>query len=72
MELKMKIEPKTGNHQAVDLIMFMGQSNMAGRGTAEEAPLVPEGVAYEFRAISDPARLYPLAEPFGVRENNEA
>lgn len=54
----------------VDLIMFMGQSNMAGRGTAAEAPPVPEGAAYEFRAISDPTKLYPLEEPFGVHENN--
>lgn len=50
--------------------MFMGQSNMAGRGDAAESPAVPEGVAYEFKAISDPTRLYPLTEPFGVLENN--
>lgn len=54
----------------VDLIMFMGQSNMAGRGTAAEAPIVPTGAAYEFRAISDPTKLYPLAEPFGADENH--
>jgi hypothetical protein len=58
------------SNQEVDLIMFMGQSNMAGRGEVEEAPAVPEGAGYEFRAISDPTRLYPLAEPFGVHENN--
>lgn len=56
----------------VDLIMFMGQSNMAGRGTASEAPAVPPGTAFEFRAISGPTKLYPLTEPFGVYENNEA
>ncbi len=56
----------------VDLILFMGQSNMAGRGTWAQAPQVPPGAAYEFRAISDPTRLYPLAEPFGLHENNEA
>jgi len=43
---------------------------MAGRGTAEEAPIVPRGAAYEFRAISDPTKLYHLAEPFGAHENN--
>ncbi|HZG84014.1 sialate O-acetylesterase [Paenibacillus sp.] len=56
----------------VDLVLFMGQSNMAGRGTAEDAPAVPPGAAYEFRAISDPTKLYHLAEPFGAHENNEA
>lgn len=56
--------------ESVDLILFIGQSNMAGRGNAAEATVVPEGHAYEFRAISDPTRLYPLSEPFGVNENN--
>ncbi|GBG11778.1 hypothetical protein PAT3040_06625 [Paenibacillus agaridevorans] len=54
----------------VDLVMFMGQSNMAGRGTAADAPDVPSGFGYEFRAISDPTRLYPIKEPFGINENN--
>ncbi|AEI43354.1 sialate O-acetylesterase [Paenibacillus mucilaginosus] len=58
--------------QNVDLILFMGQSNMAGRGEASEAPKVQAGTAFEFRAISDPTKLYPLSEPFGVYENNEA
>lgn len=54
----------------VDLVMFMGQSNMAGRGTASESPVVPVGCGYEFRAISDPTKLYDLIEPFGKNENN--
>lgn len=59
----------------VDLFLFMGQSNMAGRGITneqwpEEAPGLTEGAGWEFRAISDPTRLYPIAEPFGVDENN--
>lgn len=56
----------------VDLVLFIGQSNMAGRGVARTATRVKEGHAYEFRAISDPTRLYPLEEPFGVNENNSA
>ena len=28
---------------SVDLLAFMGQSNMAGRGVAAQAPAVPEG-----------------------------
>nr|MCR5602177.1 hypothetical protein [Lachnospiraceae bacterium] len=54
----------------VDLIMFMGQSNMSGTGgNAQYAPRVPGGYGYEFRAISDPTRLYPIEEPFGINEN---
>ncbi len=54
----------------VDLIMFMGQSNMSGTGgNTDYAPKVPEGHGFEFRAISDPTRLYPIEEPFGINEN---
>ena len=58
----------------VDLFIFMGQSNMSGRGvTSEEWPEGPpaliEGAGFEFRAVSDPAALYPIAEPFGAAEN---
>ncbi len=59
----------TTKQNVVDLIMFMGQSNMAGRGTAADAPAVGEGYGYEFRAVSDPTKLYPITEPFGVSEN---
>lgn len=59
----------------VDLIMFMGQSNMAGRGVMndshpEDAPAVEENVAMEFRAYSDPSRLYPVTKLFGRTEDN--
>ena len=53
-----------------DLVLFIGQSNMAGRGNAADATVVPEGHGYEFRAISDPTKLYPITEPFGRDENN--
>lgn len=56
--------------QLVDLILFMGQSNMAGRGDASLAPAVPRGMGYEYRAITDPAHLHSLAEPFGANEND--
>ena len=55
--------------KVVDLVMFMGQSNMAGRGVAAQAPTVSEGHGYEFRAVSDPTKLYLITEPFGVNEN---
>ena len=54
----------------VDIVMFMGQSNMSGcGGDASQAPQVKPGAAYDFRAISDPTRLYSIAEPFGINEN---
>lgn len=52
-----------------DILLFMGQSNMAGRGDWKLAPQVPEGTAYEYRAVTRPDTLAPLAEPFGVDEN---
>ena len=55
----------------VDLILFMGQSNMSGAaGDATLAPYVSEEAGMEFRAVSDPTTLYPITEPFGVNENN--
>ncbi|MBR6451871.1 MAG: hypothetical protein IKS87_04130 [Lachnospiraceae bacterium] len=57
--------------RVVDLILFMGQSNMAGAGgNAAYAPKVPADTGYEFRAVSDPTRLYQITEPFGINENN--
>ena len=55
----------------VDLIFFMGQSNMSGAaGDASLAPQVSEDSGMEFRAVSDPTKLYPIKEPFGINENN--
>ncbi len=53
------------------LLMFMGQSNMAGRGNAEEAPALLQGAGYEYRAVTAPDCLSVLKEPFGEKENHE-
>lgn len=53
-----------------DLIIFAGQSNMAGRGNAGKEMSCETYMGQEFRAVSDPARLYPIEEPFGIREND--
>ena len=71
VEEKIKFLP---NKKTVDLFMFMGQSNMAGRGItstvwSEPAPTIIPGAGYEFRAISDPSKLYEISEPFGRNEN---
>ncbi|MBQ7563717.1 MAG: hypothetical protein IJT16_06980 [Lachnospiraceae bacterium] len=66
-----KVKKTEDGKVIVDLVMFMGQSNMSGTGgNAAYAPTVPEGHGYEFRAVSDPTRLYPIREPFGINENN--
>lgn len=53
----------------VDLLLFMGGTNMAGRGNAADSTPGTEGHAFEFRAISDPTRLYPMTADFGKAEN---
>ena len=63
--------------KTVDLMLFAGQSNMAGRGVTstqwpEAAPTIIPGAGYEFQAISNPRYLVPIAEPFGVNENSSA
>ena len=61
--------------RTVDVFLFAGQSNMAGRGIScerfpETAPAVLPGAGWEYRAISSPGRLFPITEPFGIHENN--
>lgn len=51
-----------------DLVLFIGQSNMAGRG--EPTTRLESNAGLEYRAISSPNRLYYIEEPFGVKENN--
>lgn len=58
-----------------DLFIFAGQSNMAGRGITSKwwpnpAPTIIPGAGYEYRAITEPDKLSPIEEPFGVNENN--
>ncbi|MCM1539859.1 MAG: sialate O-acetylesterase [Blautia sp.] len=60
--------------KTIDLFLFMGQSNMAGRGIVTQehcqgAPRLLDGAGYEYRAVSDPDRLYVMEEPFGRFEN---
>lgn len=58
--------------RTMDVILFMGQSNMSGaNGNAAEAPDLIEGAGYEYRAITDPDSLHVLAEPFGENEHRE-
>lgn len=59
--------------RTMDVILFMGQSNMSGAGgDASEAPELIEGAGYEYRAVTDPDTLHVLTEPFGENENEGA
>ena len=64
--------PISSHTQIVDLFIFMGQSNMVGYGNASEAPIVPDGWGYEYKASSSPNALLPLVEPFGLNEDSGA
>lgn len=58
--------------RTMDVILFMGQSNMSGaNGDASLAPELTEGAGYEYRAITDPHSLHVLEEPFGEKEHRE-
>lgn len=60
--------------QNIDVFVFMGQSNMAGRGITtpehpEPAPALTPNAGWEYRAVTAPDRLSELCEPFGRDEN---
>jgi len=58
--------------RVMDVILFMGQSNMSGAcGDASQAPGLTEGAGYEYRAITDPDAIHVLKEPFGLNEHKE-
>ena len=53
------------NMKTYDLILFAGQSNMAGRGISTEkwnepAPLLLDGAGMEYRAVSDPEHRHKI------------
>ena len=58
--------------KVVDLVLFSGQSNMAGRGDYEEAEACPAGSGYEYHSVTEPGVLSAVTEPFGKYENNDA
>ena len=59
--------------RTMDVILFMGQSNVSGAGgDASQAPDLIEGAGYEYRAVTDPDNLHVLEEPFGENENRGA
>lgn len=57
--------------KVVDLVLFAGQSNMAGRGDYAESIVCPAGYGYEYHAVTEPGVLSAVTEPFGKYENND-
>lgn len=54
----------------VDLVLFAGQSNMAGRGEYAEATKCEPNHGFEYHAVTEPGVLTTVGEPFGKYENN--
>lgn len=73
-EVSERVDQENPEEIIVDLFLFMGQSNMAGRGICDAAhpetvPTLVENAGYEYRAVSSPGVLHVLSEPFGRHEN---
>lgn len=62
----------TSDSKTVDLAIFMGQSNMAGRGEYDEAIKCLPGHGFEYHPVTEPGVLTTISEPFGKYENNDA
>lgn len=56
-------------NDSVDLAVFAGQSNMSGRGTADQAVICDRNAGFEYKAVSSPDTLVPIIEPFGLNED---
>ncbi len=55
--------------KAVDLVIFAGQSNMSGRGSAAEATACEPEAGFEYKSVGSPEALVPIIEPFGLGED---
>lgn len=65
--------PPTPQYNYADVFIYMGQSNMAGRGEAiDSLPCTNNGFEYLSVTGHDDDFLVDLKEPFGKYENNEA
>jgi len=56
-------------NEAIDIVIFAGQSNMSGRGNAAEATICDTNAGFEYKAVSNPTMLVPITEPFGLNED---
>jgi len=56
-------------NKSVVVIVFAGQSNMSGRGSAESATVCDVNAGFEYKSVSSPDRLCCIKEPFGIGED---
>lgn len=56
--------------KTVDLVLFAGQSNMAGRGEYAASTKCATNHGFEYHAVTEPGVLSTVSEPFGKYENN--
>ena len=56
--------------KTVDLVLFSGQSNMAGRGDYDQATVCPPNEGFEYHSVTEPYVLSSVQEPLGKYENN--
>lgn len=74
--IKVKVGKKTYTCKVtvsnyVDLILFVGQSNMTGQGGNQLlAPGLKDGAGYECKTQTTEPELLPLTEPFGLGEDS--
>ncbi len=54
----------------VDVIVFCGQSNMTGVGSASLAPKLTQGAGYAFNYVTDRQKLPAIKEPFGYGQDD--
>ena len=57
--------------KTVDLLFYGAKQHGRARG-CRPCPRRDPGMGFEYRAVTAPAQLHPLAEPFGVNENDPA
>lgn len=53
----------------MDIAIFAGQSNMSGRGNADESKICNINAGFEYKSVSNPTTLVPITEPFGINED---
>jgi Carbohydrate esterase, sialic acid-specific acetylesterase len=70
VESSNEVVDKNDDAETVDLVLFIGQSNMSGRGSSEKSIKVPQGVAYEYKSETD--EIIHLKDPVGESEPNKA
>lgn len=60
------------NDNKIDVILFIGQSNMVGQGDVEKVPELKNDCAMAYNYVTNPTELVALEEPFGYGQDSDA